>query len=293
MANFVLVHGAFFGAWCWRRVVPRLRSRAHDVYAVTLTGLGERSHLLTPEVGLHTHVDDVVNLLEFQDLREVVLVGHSYAGMVVGCASHRVPERIAHLVYLDAFVPEHGKSFFDLQAERFREMFQERAKVEGDGWKIPALDPSSESLGVTDGSDVEWLRSKLTAHPLRTFTEPAILENSDADRIPRTYIFCTGNPPDGSLPRIAKQIKGRADWRYTELAAPHAAMITAPELLSEKLLEVAQELRALKEEKERIESDVEEEIREEEEQGEKEGITGRQIFWAVVAFLILVYFLSG
>ena len=293
MANFVLVHGAFFGAWCWRRVVPRLRSRAHDVYAVTLTGLGERSHLLTPEVGLHTHVDDVVNLLEFQDLREVVLVGHSYAGMVVGCASHRVPERIAHLVYLDAFVPEHGKSFFDLQAERFREMFQERAKVEGDGWKIPALDPSSESLGVTDGSDVEWLRSKLTAHPLRTFTEPAILENSDADRIPRTYIFCTGNPPDGSLPRIAKQIKGRADWRYTELAAPHAAMITAPELLSEKLLEVAQELPAIKEEKERIESDVEEEIREEEEQGEKEGITGRQIFWAVVAFLILVYFLSG
>ncbi len=95
------------------------------------------------------------------------------------------------------------------------------------------------------------------------------------------------------MPRIAKQIKGRADWRYTELAAPHAAMITAPELLSEKLLEIAQELRALKEEKERIESDVEEEIREEEEQGEKEGITGRQIFWAVVAFLILVYFLSG
>ena len=101
MANFLLVHGAFFGAWCWRRVVPQLRSRAHDVYAVTLTGLGERSHLLTPEVGLHTHVDDVVNLLEFQDLREVVLVGHSYAGMVVGCVSHRVPERIAQLVYLD------------------------------------------------------------------------------------------------------------------------------------------------------------------------------------------------
>jgi hypothetical protein len=196
-------------------------------------------------------------------------------------------------VYLDAFVPEHGKSFFDLQAERFREMFQERVKVEGDGWKIPALDPSSESLGITDGSDVEWLRSRLTAHPLRTFTEPAILENSDADRIPRTFIFCTGNPPDGSLSRIAKQIKGRADWKYIELAAPHAAMITTPELLSERLLEVAQELRALKEEKERIESDVEEEIREEEEQGKKEGITGRQIFWAVVAFLILVYFLSS
>ncbi len=238
MTNFVLVHGAWFGAWSWSRVVPRLQSRGHDVYAVTLTGLGERSHLLTPEVSLQTHVDDVVNFVEFQDLREVVLVGHSYAGIVIGCASHRVPERIAHLVYLDAFVPDHGKSNFDLQVERFREMMEELAKVEGEGWKVPALDPSSESLGVTNGNDVEWLRSKLTAHPLRTFTEPAILGNPDADRIPRTHIFCTGNPPDGSFPRIAKQIKGSADWRYIELAAPHAAMITAPEILSEKLLEV-------------------------------------------------------
>lgn len=238
MANFVLVHGAFFGAWCWKRVVPRLRSRAHDVYAVTLTGLGERSHLLTPEVSLHTHVDDVVNLLKFQDLRDVVLVGHSYAGMVIGCASHRVPERIAQLVYLDALVPEHGKSFSDLQVERFREVFKELTRVRGEGWKIPALDPSSESLGVTDANDVEWLRSKLTPHPFRTFTEPAILGNTDADRIPRTFIFCTGNPSDGSLPRIAKQIKESADWRYMELAAPHAAMITAPEILSERLVEV-------------------------------------------------------
>jgi len=127
MPDFVLVHGAFFGAWCWKRVVPRLRSCGNDVYALTLTGLGERSHLLRPDVTLQTHVDDVVNLLEFQDLREVVLVGHSYSGMVIGCASYRVPERIAHLVYLDAFVPEHGKSLLDLQVERFREMLKERA----------------------------------------------------------------------------------------------------------------------------------------------------------------------
>lgn len=237
MANIVLVHGAWFGAWCWKRVVPRLRSLTHDVYTVTLTGLGERSHLLTPEVCLQTHVDDVVNLLEFQDLREVVLVGHSYAGMVVGCVSHRVPERIAHLVYLDAYVPEHGKSFFDLQVSRFRKMLQELAKVEGEGWKIPALDPNSESLGVTEKSDIEWIRSKLTAHPLRTLGEPAILGNPAANKIPRTYIFCTGNPPDGTFPGIASQIKQLADWKYMELDAPHAAMITAPEALTKKLLE--------------------------------------------------------
>ena len=237
MANIVLVHGAWFGTWCWKRVVPRLQSLAHDVHTVTLTGLGERSHLLTPEVGLHTHVDDVVNLLEFQDLQEVVLVGHSYAGMVVGGASHRVPERIARLVYLDAFVPEHGKSFFDLQASRFREILQELARVEGEGWKIPALDPNSESLGVTEKGDVEWLRSKLTAHPLRTLAESAVLGNPEANKIPRTYIFCTGNPPDGTFPRIASQIKQSASWTYLELASPHAAMITAPEALTEKLLE--------------------------------------------------------
>lgn len=238
MSNFVLVHGAFFGAWAWKRVVPQLRSSGHDVYAVTLTGSGERSHLLTPEVGMQTHVEDVRNLLEFEDLREVVLVGHSYGGMVIGCTSHQVPERIAHLVYLDAFVPEHGKSMFDMQSERFREMLQEMARVDGEGWKIPPLDPSGESLGITDANDIEWVRSKVTAHPLRTFAEPAILGNSDAERIPRTYIFCTKNPPDGSFPRIAKQIKQDPDWRYMELVAPHAAPISAPELLSERLLEV-------------------------------------------------------
>jgi len=238
MAHFVLVHGAFFGAWCWNRVIPRLRAHGHEASAVTLTGLGERSHLLTPEVGLQTHVDDVVNFLQFQDLREVVLVGHSYSGMVIGCVSHRVPERITHLVYLDAFVPEDGKSLSDLQVERFRIMLSELAKKEGEGWKIPPLDPKSETLGISIEKDVEWLRSKLTAHPFRTVIEPAILGNPDAEKIPRTFIFCTGNPPDGSFPRLARELKGRPDWKYMELPTSHCSMITVPELLSEKLLEV-------------------------------------------------------
>ena len=238
MAVFVLVHGAFFGAWCWNRVTPRLQSHGHDVYTVTLTGLGESAHLLTPEVGLQTHVDDVVRLLESRDLSEVVLVGHSYSGIVIGCASHRMPERIAHLVYCDAFVPEDGKSLFDLQVRRFSGMLQQLAVTEGEGWKVPPLDPAGETLGITDPNDVEWLRSKLTAHPLRTLTEPAVLGNADADQIRRTYILCTGNPPDGSFPRIAHRIKASADWRYMELAAPHAAMVAAPEKLADTLLQV-------------------------------------------------------
>ena len=241
MATFVLVHGAFFGAWCWQRVIPRLEARGHNVHAVTLTGLGERAHLLTPEVGLQTHVDDVVNLLESKDLHEVVLVGHSYAGMVIGCASHRVPQRLAHLVYLDAFVPEHGKSLFDLQVERFRNALQALADVEGGGWKIPPLDPGGETLGVSNAEDIEWLRSKLTAHPLRTLREQATLDHPNAHRILRTYISCTGNPPDGSFLRIAEKLKAEPGWSCLELPSSHSAMITAPDALTDRLLRVVSE----------------------------------------------------
>jgi pimeloyl-ACP methyl ester carboxylesterase len=238
MAHFVLVHGAFYGAWCWERIIPLLSARGHVVYAPVLTGLGELSHLLSPAVGLQTHVDDVVNFLESRNLREVVLVGHSYSGMVIGSAAHRAPERIAHLVYLDAFVPEDGKSLSDIQSERFRQALYQLAQTEGEGWKIPPLDPTSETLGVTDDADVEWLRAKLTAHPYRTLIEPAVLGNPKAEGIPRTFIFCTGNPPDGSFPRLAGELKGRPDWKYMEINSSHSAMITAPEALSEKLLEV-------------------------------------------------------
>jgi pimeloyl-ACP methyl ester carboxylesterase len=237
MKNVVLVHGAWMGAWCWKRVLPLLRAAHHEVYTPTLTGLGELSHLLTPEIDLNTHVEDIVNFLEYQDLENVVLVSHSYAGMAAGSASHRIPERIAQLVYVDAYVPVHEKSFFDLQASRFREMIKELAKAEGDGWKIPALDPAGESLGVSDSDDIEWLRSKMTEHPIRTLENPAILGNPDADKIPRTYIYCTGNPPDGTFPRIATQIKQDDKWRYLELDSPHAAMITAPNALAAKILE--------------------------------------------------------
>jgi pimeloyl-ACP methyl ester carboxylesterase len=225
------------GAWCWKRVLPRLRAANHEVFTPTLSGLGELSHLITPEIDLNTHVKDIVNFLEYQDLNNVVLLAHSYAGMPAGCAIHRVPERIKQLVYVDAYVPENGKSFFDLQASRFREMIQELAKAEGEGWKIPALDPDGESLGVSDSSDIEWLRSKLTAHPLRTLENSAILGNPDADKIPRAYIYCTGNPPDGTFPRISNQIKQDERWNYSELDSPHAAMITAPDALAARILQ--------------------------------------------------------
>ncbi len=108
-ATFVLVHPAWFGGWCWGKVTPLLRDRGHDVYTPTLTGLGERAHLANPEISLATHIEDVVNVLEFEDLQRVILVGNSSGGMVITGVADRVPERLAQVVYLDAFVPEDGQ----------------------------------------------------------------------------------------------------------------------------------------------------------------------------------------
>ena len=232
----MLIHGAWMGAWCWQRVLPHLREAGHEVFTPTLTGLGELCHLLDPRIELNTHVDDIVNFLQYQDLDEVVLVAHSYAGMPAGVASHRIPARLAHVVYLDAFVPENGKSLFDLQSPRFRDAFQELANADGDGWKVPPVAPDSESLGVTDNSDGEWLRSKMTPHPIRTLADAAQIDNPGATDIPRSYILCTGNPADGTFPAIARRIKTDASWNYLELASPHAAMITAPRALADTIL---------------------------------------------------------
>lgn len=240
MANLVLVHGAWMGAWCWRRVVPRLEAAGHAVYTPTLTGLGELSHLMRPGIDLDTHVRDLVDFIESRGLEDIVLVAHSYGGMVAGVASHRIPQRIRQLVYVDAYVPLHGMSFFDLQAERFRKYFRELAAAEGDGWKIPAIAPDSESLGVCEADDIEWLGSKMTPHPLPTLETPARLENPAAEKLPRSYIFCTLNPPDGSLPRFAAEIRKDPEWQYLEVVSPHAAMITAADDLADRILETLQ-----------------------------------------------------
>ena len=237
MAKLVLIHGAWMGAWCWKRVLPHLREAGHEVFTPTLTGLGELCHLLDPRIELNTHVDDIVNFLQYQDLDEVVLVVHSYAGMPAGIASHRIPERLAHIIFLDAFIPVNGKSLFDLQSPRFREAFRELADTDGDGWKVPPLAPDGETLGVTDKDDVEWLRSKMTAHPIKTLEDPAQIDNPDKAGIPRTYIFCTENPPDGTFPAIAGRIKTDTSWSYLEVTSPHAAMITAPRALAETILQ--------------------------------------------------------
>ena len=141
MATFVLVHPAWHGGWCWRKVTPLVRAQGHEVHAPTLTGLGERAHLADPDISLATHIEDVVNVLEFEDLRRVILVGNSSGGMVITGVADRVPERLAQVVYLDAFVPEDGQSLVDLLSADHRQAMEALVKAEGQGWMLPRFAP--------------------------------------------------------------------------------------------------------------------------------------------------------
>jgi pimeloyl-ACP methyl ester carboxylesterase len=159
MATFVLVHPAFAGGWAWRYVAPLLREHGHDVYTPTLTGLGERAHLATPAVDLETHILDIVNVLTYEDLQQVVLVGWSYSGTVITGVIDCVPERLAHAVYLDAEVPRDGESSFDLYRPEDRVAREQSAQATGDGWKA--------SIGSVEDADTffsAWLPDAATRH---------------------------------------------------------------------------------------------------------------------------------
>ena len=233
MATFVLVHGGWHGGWCWKKVIPFLRAAGHEVWAPTLTGLGERAHLLSPAVDLDTHVQDVLGLFDYEDLQNVILVGHSSSGMVITAVADRVPERIAHLVYLDAFIPDDGQNLFDLVPAAVREPVLAQARDEGDGWRSP---PTGEEqpFGVTDPEDARWVRSKLTAHPVKAWTQAVRSSSPEAATLPRTVIKCTNLSAPARIPP-----SWRAGWRYRELATGHDVMVTMPRELVALLLELA------------------------------------------------------
>jgi len=217
MATFVLVHGAWHGGWCWGEVATELRAAGNDVLAPTLSGVAERSRL-APHTDLSLHVEELAGLLYFADVREVVLVGHSYGGLVVSGAAARAGARIARLVYLDAFVPEDGQSLFDLLRPGRREHYESSAQ---DGL-IPS--PPPEDFGVTERAD--WLSDRLTPQPLRTFTEP--LELPSEPPVPRAYVRCTQGPMTASFAGFAQRFRDTAGWDVVDFASGHDAMITRP-----------------------------------------------------------------
>jgi pimeloyl-ACP methyl ester carboxylesterase len=240
MATFVLVHGGWHGGWCWQKVIPLLEAAGHAVYAPTLTGLAERASELSPEVGLDTHIQDIVGLLVGKDLHGVVLVGHSYGGMVITGVVDQAPERIAHLVYLDTFVPRDGESMVDVSPVV---IWLLRKQAQGDGWRIP----SHGDYGVTTEPDRSWVLRSVTPQPLKTLEQPLHLKNpAIVSTKPRTHIECTGRGDVFSRlrPLMRRLLAPRAlppteaGWRLRQLPTGHDAMITMPRELADLLLEV-------------------------------------------------------
>jgi pimeloyl-ACP methyl ester carboxylesterase len=221
MATFVLVHGSWHGGWCWRKLTPFLHARGHMVFTPTLTGLGERSHLLKRDVGLVTHVQDITSLLAFEDLWDVVLVGHHYGGMVISGVAEQASHRIARLIYFDAFVPEDAQSCFDINPGS-RIWFHEQARTLGDGWWVPP--PPPEFMGITDPIDAEWLKARMTPMPLLAHEQKLQLRSIDAMRLPRSYVWCTWFEGFGET---AAHVR-RLGWDYHELRTGHDAMLIVP-----------------------------------------------------------------
>jgi pimeloyl-ACP methyl ester carboxylesterase len=176
VTTLVLVHPAWLGGWCWRKLVPLLRVHGHEVHTPTLTGLGERAHLAHPGIDLHVHVTDIVNVLVYEDLHGVVLLGTSSAGMVITGVAEQVPERIGHLVYLDAFVPDDGQSLLDLVPADRRAAMEAQVESEGDGWLLSRFAAAPwdqfvpQAWQVTDPADLVWMLARLRPTPFGQFT---------------------------------------------------------------------------------------------------------------------------
>ena len=230
MADIVLVHGAWQGAWCWERIVPLLESHGHTIATPTLTGSGSRSGELAADVGLDTHIDDVVKAIEAFDGDETVVVGHSYSGMVISGVAETMADQLGGLVYVDSFYPNDGESALDQMPDGFPAVFRQQAENEGDGWRLPANDLLLDIWGLHDPDDRQWVRARLTDWSLNCFDSAVRLPERRLASLPRKYVSCSA---EGYLGRaIFGPISERASkdgCEVVEVATGHDVMIQAPE----------------------------------------------------------------
>ena len=231
--TFVLVHGAWHGGWCWRRVSDLLEKQGHKVFAPTLTGLGERSHLMSKDIRLATHVTDVVNLMKWEGLSGVVLCGHSYGGMVISGVAEQVGDQIASIVFLDAFVPDNGEALSDLTGAATLDLLRTAAQKGDIG--IPAR--SAASFNVND-KDRAWVDAMCVPQPIATFLDKIALSGARERVAKKAYIRALNNANPGFDKAMARA-KVDASWRTYEVACGHDVMVDMPERLAEILVEVA------------------------------------------------------
>jgi len=226
MVPYVLVHGGWDGGWSWREVARYLRAAGHETFTPTLTGSGERVHLASPDVDLQTHITDVANVLRYEDLRGVVLCGSSYSGMVITGVAEQVPQRIEHMVYLDAFVPEDGQSAADLVGPEIMGFMEQAAAAYGDGWRVPHNPPDAD---------------RRTGFALKAGQQPLRIGNPEAASITRTFVHFTGKADDDFMKPIMEETAERAKaagWSYVEMPFDHWPFLDRPQEVATLLLEL-------------------------------------------------------
>jgi pimeloyl-ACP methyl ester carboxylesterase len=222
MASIVLVHGAFHGGWCWREAAERLRTAGHRVFTPTLTGLGERSHLISKDVNLQVHIQDLINVIEWEELTDVVLVAHSYGGMPVTGAADAIAERLAALVYLDAYTPDDGDA---VQVVRQAVPGAFPLTVSEDGFRV--LPPAAEVFGV-HGALAQWVNRRMTLHPLPTLTQPIHLSGAWR-QVPKKMYIRTRQFPAPYFDRYLAAAEADPTWHAIARDAPHNVMMTDPD----------------------------------------------------------------
>jgi pimeloyl-ACP methyl ester carboxylesterase len=232
--TFVLVHGAWHGGWCWRRVADRLHSGGHAVFTPTLTGLGERAHLMRAGIDLNTHITDVVNVMKWERLTDVVLCGHSYGGMIISGAADQMADAIHSIVFLDAFVPKNGEAMRDLTSAAVRETAQ--AAMARGNVGIPPR--PAEAFGVNP-ADRAWVDALCVPQPFATFTDKIVLSGA-WNRIPRKSYVRAASYANPGFDRALAAAKADSAWRTYEVPCGHDVMVDMPERLTEILLEAAQ-----------------------------------------------------
>jgi pimeloyl-ACP methyl ester carboxylesterase len=236
VATYVLVHGGGHGGWCWRPLAMLLRAEGHEVYAPTLTGVADRRHLLHPGIDLQTHIEDIAALLLYEDLRQVILVGHSYGGMVITGAADRQIDRVSRLVYLDAAIPHDGEALVDVSPGL--QAFRDTRTVDGVELGLWPEAAATAIYGISDPELAKWALPRLTPHPWKTFEQALSLANPEAvAALPRAIINCTG-----SLSRRPPEMRQR--WfdaeHVREIDTGHDLMLTEPEAVARLLLELSQ-----------------------------------------------------
>jgi pimeloyl-ACP methyl ester carboxylesterase len=230
--RYVLVHGAYGGGWIWRDVAEGLRRQGHRVWTPTQTGLGERSHLLSRQITVDTHIGDVANVIETDEIRDIILVGHSYGGMAVTGVADRMADRIRHVVYLDALVPEDGDTAFKILPPGTEEARRKAAREQGGGVALPV--PGPEGFPIPDGPAKEWFMRRLRPHPIGTYESPVRLAKPAGAGLPVTYVSYT-DPALASIEPSRQRARAKEGWKYVELPVPHDVEVPMPEKVVELL----------------------------------------------------------